>query len=316
LKASSVLITGGFGFVGSNLAEDLVKKGYRVVLLSRGKSKEQNIAGIAGKVAVEYADVTDFSLLERVILKHEPDVVFHLAGQLTTYESFERPLYDVDVNSKSTLVLLEAIRKLKKNCRFILGSTFWVVGRPRKLPINEETPCNPLNVYAVDRLASEHYCKVYNAVYDLDALVMRLTNTFGAKEQFSNPKKAALNNLIYRGYKGGEVPIYDKGRFYRDYIYVSDVVSAAEAIMAKGKSAEVYFVGTGVKTWFYQIGEWIEELTTGKVVYIKSPDYHKRINVGNIVVDNTKISRLGWNWTVTVREGIEKTLKYYKEIDA
>jgi UDP-glucose 4-epimerase len=316
LKATSVLITGGLGFVGSNLAGDLVKKGYHVILLSRSKSKMQNIANILDKVVVEIADVTDFSRLEQIILKHRPEVVFHLAGQLTTYESFERPLYDVDVNSKSTLALLEAIRKSNKNCRFILGSTFWVVGRPQKLPINEETPCNPLNIYAADRLASEHYCKIYNVVYDMDALVMRLTNTFGAKEQYLNPKKAALNNLIYKGYKGETIPIYDKGKFFRDYVYVSDVVSGAEVIMKKGKPAEVYFVGTGVKTWFYQIGQWIEELTKGKVVYIESPDYHKRINVGNIVVDNTKIKNLGWNWKVTVKEGIEKTLKYYQEIGA
>lgn len=316
LKATSVLVTGGFGFVGSNLAEDLVKKGYHVILLSRSKSKIQNIAKIIDKVVVEYRDVTDFSLLEKIIFKHRPDVVFHLAGQLTTYESFERPLYDVDVNSKSTLALLEAIRKSNQNCRFILGSTFWVVGRPKKLPINEETPCNPLNIYAVDRLASEYYCKVHNVVYDMDTLVMRLTNTFGVKEQYDNPKKAALNNLIYKGYKGETIPIYDRGEFFRDYIYVSDVVSAAEVIMKKGKSAEVYFVGTGVKTWFYQIGQWIEELTTGKVVYVESPDYHKRINVGNILVDNAKIKNLGWNWKVTVKQGIEKTLKYYKEIGA
>lgn len=316
MKATSVLITGGFGFVGSNLAEDLVKKGYRVILLSRSKSKIQNVADILDRVLVEYGDVTDFVLLEKIILKHRPDVVFHLAGQLTTYESFERPLYDVDVNSKSTLALLEAIKKLNKDCRFILGSTFWVVGRPKKLPINEETPCNPLNIYAVDRLASEHYCQVYNAVCNLDALVMRLSNTFGIKEQYVNPKKAALNNLIYKGYKGESIPIYDKGRFFRDYLYISDVVSAAEIIMKKGKSAQVYFVGTGVKTWFYQIGRWIEGSTVGKVVYIESPDYHKRINVGNIVVDNTKIKNLGWNWKVTVKEGIEKTLKYYKEVGA
>ena len=211
------------------------------------------------------------------------------------------------------LLLLEAVRKLKAPCRFILGSTFWVVGRSKGVPINEETPCYPLNIYAANRLASEHYCKIYNAVYDMDTLVMRLTNTFGIKEQYDNPKKAALNGLIYKGYKGQTIPIYDEGKFFRDYIYISDVVSAAEIIMEKGKAGECYFAGSGVKTWFYEISQWLEELTKGKVVYVKSPDYHKRVNVGNIVVDNTKIRSLGWNWLVSIKDGIKKTLEYYKE---
>jgi nucleoside-diphosphate-sugar epimerase len=266
-------------------------------------------------VKIEYGDITHFGWLESTILKHQPDVIFHLAGQLTHYESFENPLYDVDVNSKSTIVVLETIRKLKRSCRFILGSTFWVVGRPKSLPINEETPCQPLNIYAADRLASEHYCKIYNAVYDLDTVVMRLSNTFGPREQHDNPRKAALNYLLYKGYKGENVTIYDDGKFFRDYIYISDIVSAARAIMEKGKRGEIYFVGTNKATWFYEIGRWIEELTPGKVVYVKSPDYHKRIDVGNIIIDNTKIKQLGWNWKVSVKEGLKKTLDYYQEME-
>jgi UDP-glucose 4-epimerase len=196
-----------------------------------------------------------------------------------------------------------------------LGSTFWVVGRPSSLPINEETPCNPINIYAADRLASEHYCKIYNRVYNLDTLVIRLTNTFGPREQYDNPRKAALNYLLYKGFKGENVPIYEEGKFFRDYIYVSDIVSAAQAVMDKGKSGELYFAGTNTQTWFYEIGKWIEELTPGKVVYVKAPEYHKKVDVGNITIDNTKIKQLGWNWKVSVKEGLEKTLDYYREIE-
>lgn len=304
------------GFVGSHLSEDLVNSDHDVVIISKSKRKLQNIAKILNKVKIEYGDITNFGWLESAILKHQPDIVFHLAGQLTHYESFENPLYDVDVNSKTTIVALETIRKLKIACRFILGSTFWVVGRPKSLPINEETPCHPLNIYAADRLASEHYCKIYNVVYDLDAVVMRLTNTFGPREQHNNPRKAALNYLLYKGVKGEDVTIYDEGNFFRDYIYVSDIISAAIAIMERGKSGELYFIGTNKATWFYEIGRWIEELTLGKVVYVKSSDYHRRVDVGNIIVDNTKIKRLGWNWKVSVKEGLERTLDYYREMES
>ncbi|MFQ6064879.1 MAG: NAD-dependent epimerase/dehydratase family protein [Candidatus Bathyarchaeia archaeon] len=310
-----ILVLGGMGFIGSHLSEDLVKSQHDVIIISRSKRKLKNITNVLDRITVEYGDITDFKWLETTILKYQPDVVFHLAGQLTHYEAFENPLYDVDVNSKTTIVALETLRKLKKPCRFILGSTFWVVGRPESLPIDEQTPCNPLNIYAVDRLASEYYCKIYNIVYDLDTVVMRLTNTFGPREQHSNPRKAALNYLLYKGFKGEDVTIYDEGKFFRDYIYVSDVISAARTIMEEGKSGQLYFVGTSKATWFYEIGRWIEELTPGKVVYVESPDYHKRIDVGNIVVDNTKIKQLGWDWKVSVKEGLEKTLEYYRSME-
>lgn len=304
------------GFVGSHLSEKLVNSDHEVVIISRSKQKLQNITNILDKVKIECGDITNFEWLESTILRYQPDVIFHLAGQLTHYESFENPLYDVDVNVKTTIVALETIRKLRRPCRFILGSTFWVVGRPESLPINEETPCNPLNIYAANRLASEHYCKIYNKVYDLDAIVMRLTNTFGPREQHDNPRKAGLNYLLYKGFKGEDVTIYDEGKFFRDYIYVSDIVSAAEVIMERGKSGELYFVGTNKATWFYEIGKWIEELTSGKLVYVKSPDYHKRVDVGNIVIDNGKIKQLGWNWKVSVKEGLKKTLEYYQEMES
>lgn len=308
------LILGGMGFVGSHLSESLVDSDHDVVIVSRSKRKLQNITNILDSVKIEYGDITNFRWLETTILKYQPDAIFHLAGQLTHYEAFENPLYDVDVNSKSTIVALESIRKLKKSCRFILGSTFWVVGRPNSLPINEETACNPLNIYAADRLASEHYCRIYNRVYDLDTVVMRLTNTFGPREQFDNPKKAALNYLLYKGFKGEDVTIYDEGKFFRDYIYISDVISAARTILEKGEAGELYFVGTNKATWFYEIGRWIEELTLGKVVYVKSPDYHKRVDVGNILVDNTKIKQLGWNWKVPVKEGLKRTVEHYRHM--
>jgi len=311
-----ILITGGLGFLGSNLAESLVEKGYQVVLVSRSDRKKRNIASFAEKVKLEYGDVTNLDWIQGVILKRRPDVIFHFAGQLTSYESFEKPLYDVDVNSKSTLAILEAIRRLEKPCRFILGSTFWVVGKPKQLPINEETPCNPRNIYAADRLASEHYCKIYNSVYDLDTMVMRLCGTFGIREQYDNPRKAALNYLLYRGFKGQTFTIYSEGKIFRDYVYISDVVSASEVIMEKGKAGECYFVGTGVKTWFYDIGKWIEELTGGKLVYVEPPDFHRRIDIGNIIVDNSKIKDLGWNWEVSVKEGLRRTLEYYQQIGA
>lgn len=309
-----IMITGGLGFLGSNLAERLVENGQRVCLVSRSDRKLGNITGFADKVKVEYGDVTDTNWLLQLIAAYQPEAIFHFAGQLTSYESFEKPLYDLEVNAKSTLAILMALSTCQWPCRLILGSTLWVIGKPKNLPINEETPCSPLNLYAANRLASEHYCHIYNKVYDVDAVVMRLSNTFGIREQYDNNKKAALNHLLYLGYKGQTVPLYSDGKVMRDYIYVSDVVSAAETIMEKGKAGECYFVGTGIGTWFRQIGEWIEELTSGRIVYVEPPAFHERIDIGDIVIDNSKLRGLGWDWKVSVREGLERTLEYYREL--
>jgi len=304
-----ILIFGGTGFVGSHISELLVKNGHEVVLASRSKNMK-NIRSFQEKVRIEQVDITDPVQIAKLIERFQPEVIYHLAGQLTTYESFEKPLYDVDVNSRSTLAMLEAARKLK-HCRFILGSTFWVVGRPSTLPINEDTPCNPLNIYAANRLASEHFCKIYHQVYDLDTVIIRLTNTFGPREQFDNKKKGAINYLIKKGVDEGEIPIYDKGMFFRDIMYVTDVALAAYVVQTKGKPGNLYFLGTGKKTWFYDLGEWIAQYTGCKVKYIESPDYHKRINVGNIIVDNSKLRSLGWNYKVSVKDGIRLTTQSY-----
>lgn len=272
------------------------------------------MVGFKDKVGIAYGDVSDTEWTQQMIRECKPDVIFHFAGQVTSYESFENPFYDVDINAKSTLAILEAMRTLKKPCRFILGSTLWVVGHPEKLPINEETPCNPRNVYGINRLASEHYCRVYHDVYDLDTVVMRMSNTFGIREQYDNVKKAALNYLLYKGYKGGSITLYSRGQVSRDYIYISDVVSAAKVIMAKGEAGECYFIASGVETWFANAGKWMAELTGAKLEYIDPPDFHKRIDIGDIRIDNRKIRSLGWEPKVSVKEGLSLTLDYYKEM--
>lgn len=302
-----ILITGGLGFIGSHLVEQLQNND--LIIITKSFSKRENISHIDKNIQIEKIDVTSYAKLGNLIEKTEPDVIFHLAGQTSHSKSFEYPIHDLDVNSKSTLFILEKIRKLDLKCRFILGSTFIVVGRPKKLPVNEETPCNPTTLYGAHRLASEHYCKIYHAVYGLDTLVFRITNSFGPREQHIKTKNA-INYLIYKAFKGEEITIFDKGRFFRDLIYVSDVIAAIKTISKKGKSGNLYWISSAKKTWFYQLGKWLEELTNAKVKYVGSPSYTKKVDVGNFVVDNSKLRALGWKPQVTVKEGIEKTLQY------
>lgn len=306
------MITGGAGFIGSHLCDEFVKENNQIIVLTRNTSKLGNISHLLDKITVETVDVTNFDELQNSIQKNRPDTIIHLAGETSHSKSFEKPLYDLDVNAKSTLCILEKIRTMGLKCRFILGSTFIVIGRPQKLPVSEDSTCNPTTIYGTNKLASENYCRIYNSVYGLDTVVFRITNSFGPREQHV-ANKNAVNYLIYKAFKNEEITIYDEGNFFRDLVYVSDVVFGIKTIMTKGIGGNLYWISSGKKTWFYELGQWLEEMTNSKVKYVESPSYTKKVDVGNFVVDNSKLKSLGWDITTSVKEGIKKTLDHFSQ---
>lgn len=275
------MITGGAGFIGSHLCDELVNTNDQIIVLTRNTTPLDRISHLIDKIILEKVDVTNHDNLGAIIEKHLPNVIIHLAGETSHSKSFENPLYDLDVNTKSTLYILEKIKQLNLKCRFILGSTFIVVGKPQVLPVNEKSVCNPTTIYGANRLASEVYCKIYHNVFGLDTVTFRITNSFGPREKHV-PNKNAINFLIYKAFKNEEITIFDNGNFFRDLVYVSDVVSAIKTIMQKGKSGELYWISSGKKTWFYELGSWLEDLTNAKVKYVESSQYAKKSGCGKL----------------------------------
>jgi UDP-glucose 4-epimerase len=309
-----ILITGGMGFVGSHLVEAILINNHKPIVLTKSFSKKSNLKKIEHKIAIEKIDVRNSAKLRTCIKKHKPDVIIHLAGQTSHSKSFEDPINDVEVNAKSTLLILETIKKLNIKCRFMLGSTFIVIGRPKKLPVDEETSCNPTTIYGANRLLSEHYCKIYHDVYGLDTVIFRITNAYGPREQYI-PNKNAINHLIYKAYMDEKITLFNKGKTLRDLIYISDVVSAILVIMKKGKAGETYWISSGKKTSLYQLGNWLRKLTGVQVEYSESPPYTKKVDVGDFVVNNRKLRLLGWRPEIQLREGIQKTLDYFQSLN-
>jgi UDP-glucose 4-epimerase len=304
-----ILITGGFGFIGSHLSESLAKN-HQIILLSRSKRKWKNIEKIAKEVKIEYIDVTNFKKLEHCLKKHMPDIIIHLAGETSHSRSFENPLNDVDTNTKSTISILEFIRKYNPKCKFILGSTFIVVGKPKKLPVTEQSSCSPTTVYGTNRLSSETFCKIYHNVYGLKTIVFRITNSFGPREQII-PNKNAINYLIYRAFCKKEITIFNEGKFFRDLIYITDVIDAIKIIMRKGKIGETYWISSGKKIWFSKLGKLLENNTLASVKFTPTPKYTKKVDVGNFIVDNSKLKKLGWKPKISIELGIQNTLDYF-----
>ena len=305
-----IVITGGLGFIGSHLADFLVKQNHKIILVTKGMSKKTNISHISKKVNIEKLDVTNFSKLGKFIEKTKPDVIIHLAGNTSHSASFEKPLSDIDINAKSTLFILEKIRDLNKKCKFILGSTFIVVGKPKKLPVNENSICNPTTIYGANRLLSEYYCKIFHQVYGIDTCIFRITNSYGPREQ-TIPKKNAVNFIIHSAFKDKEITIYEKGKFFRDLIYVSDVVSGINSILKKGKPGNLYWISSGKKTWFYDLAKSLRKTTDCKINFVSSPIYTKKVDVGNFIVDNSKLKSLGWHPKISLEKGIRKTLNSF-----
>ncbi|WP_321418538.1 NAD-dependent epimerase/dehydratase family protein [uncultured Methanomethylovorans sp.] len=305
-----VLITGGLGFIGSYLARECVNRGFDVTIVSKSEDKIENISDIKDLVKLIILDVADIT--DEVI---GYDVIFHLAGSTDNYSIIEnKPYKDIQLNCVSTISLLEAIRKHNPKARLFFASTFFVNGNVEKLPVDENTPCNPLGLYGATRLAGEHFCHIYHNIFDLDIVIARFCNVFGAKEKGNDKKKAGFNYLIKQAVEGNQINIYDNGNFFRDYIYVTDVVSACLTIAEKGSTNKTYYVGLSEFVKFKNLIDIIVQHTGVRAEAVNPPDFHNRVGIKNFVCDNSELKRLGWKPEITIEEGIEKTIQYYKEL--
>ncbi len=159
------MITGGLGFIGSHLVESFSNDSNEIIVLTRSFSKKENLLVPKNKVKIYKIDVQNFKKFSNSIIKFKPDILFHLAGETSHSKSFLDPMNDIDSNVKSTICALETIRKNKIKCRFILGSTFVTIGKPLRLPVDEDSICNPTTIYGTSKLASENICKIYHNVY-------------------------------------------------------------------------------------------------------------------------------------------------------
>lgn len=305
------MITGGLGFIGSHLVDSLYKKNHEIMILTKTLVKKDNLKKLNNKISIKKIDATNFQKVGKIMEDFRPDIIIHLAGNTSHSKSFDNPLQDVDSNTKTTLFMLEKIKEMKSSCKFILGSTFIVIGKPNKLPVNEDTPCNPTTIYGVNRLASEHFCKIYHELYGINTNIFRITNSYGPREQVI-PNKNAVNFLIHQAFKKEKVSIFNNGEFFRDFIYVDDVINGINIIMKKGKPGELYWISSGKKTWFKKFANILQKKTKCKVSFPQTPRYTKKVDVGNFVVDNKKLKSLGWDTEISIEEGISKTLEYFK----
>lgn len=309
----SALITGGLGFIGSSLARKLIAQRKKVTIFSRSEDKRKNIKDIESYLS--NIIIKDINEIGEEVRGH--DIIFHCASTTHNYHikgEDRDPFLDIEVNCNGTISLLEAVKNYNPDTRLVYLSTFFVNGNLDSLPANSNSPCNPMGLYPATRLAGEHFTKIYNQVFGLNSVVARLTNVFGIHEQMNNPKKAAFNGLIKKAMDGKEIPLYSNGEFVRDYIYIEDVTTALQTIAEKGERGQVYYVGRGEQIKFKDLmGIVLEEAGSGTIKSINPPNFHNQVGIKDYYCDNTPLVNLGWEPRVSLREGIKRTIDWYKE---
>lgn len=311
-----VLITGGLGFIGSNLAIDLVERGAQVTLLDSmipayGATVE-SIEPIRDCVTVNFSDVRDLHSLPYVV--REQEVIFSLAGQVSHIESMQDPLVDLDINCRSQLSLLECCRSENPAARLVLAGTRQIYGKPQVLPVTESHPLGPTDINGVNKLAAEMYFMLYAKVYGMSTICLRLTNTYGPRMDLKNRKKGFVGVFIQQALRGERIRVFGDGRQRRDFNFVSDVTEAlalaGESMQSRGES---FNVGHHEH---YSLIEFLQLLTKhcpAEFECVPFPSELKAIDIGDYYADFSKFQELtGWSPKVNLDEGLERTIRYFR----
>jgi UDP-glucose 4-epimerase len=317
-KGRRVMITGGLGFIGSNLARQLVDLGADVLLvdslLPDYGGNLFNIVDIADRVRVNIADVRMQSTIG--VLARGQNVIFNLAGQVSHIDSMRDPYTDLEINCRAQLSILEACRANNPGVRVVYAGTRQVYGRPEYLPVDERHLVRPADINGVNKAAGEYYHLLYNNVFGVPACSLRLTNVYGPRQLIKHNRQGFIGWFIRLAIENREIQIFGDGSQMRDFVYVDD---AADAFLRAGASdacdGDVFNVG-GAEPISHRdlVALLIDTAGSGRVRYVDWPPEKKLIDIGSFYSDSTKFQkRVGWTPRVDLREGLTRTLAYFRE---
>ena len=317
-RGRRVMITGGAGFIGSNLARQLVALGARVLLidslLAEYGGNLFNVSDIEHAVRLNIADIRQQSTMNYLV--RGIDVIFNLAGQVSHIDSMTDPYTDLDINCRSQLSLLEACRHNNPGVKVVFAGTRQVYGRPDTLPVSEQHLVRPTDVNGINKVAGEYYHLVYNNVFGLRACSLRLTNVYGPRQLLKHNRQGFIAWFIRQAIEDREIQIYGDGRQLRDFVYVDD---AADAFLRAGASdaanGQVMNVGGDEPVMHRDLVDLLIEVAgTGRYRFVEWPPEKKVIDIGDFYSDSTLIRRtLDWRPTVSLREGLTRTIAFYRE---
>lgn len=316
-KEKRVLITGGLGFIGSNLARRLVGLGASVTLVDSliptYGGNLFNISDIKEQLDCNISDVRDPHAMAYLV--KDQDFLFNLAGQTSHMDSMIDPQTDLDINAAAQLSILEACRKNNPEIKLIFASTRQLYGKPDYLPVDELHPIRPVDVNGINKLAGEWYHLLYNNVYGIRACALRLTNTYGPAMRVKDARQTFLGIWVKLLLEGKPIKVFGDGKQLRDFNYVDDCV---DALLLAGASeianGKVYNLGSKEVIGLKDLAEMMVGLGyEGTYELVAFPPERKAIDIGDYYSDFSLIQKeLGWSPMVSLREGLQKTIDYYK----
>ncbi|MBI4634959.1 MAG: NAD-dependent epimerase/dehydratase family protein [Candidatus Rokubacteria bacterium] len=312
-----VMITGGLGFIGSNLARQLLELGAEVLLVDslipEYGGNLFNLEGVESRVRVNVADVRDEYSMRYLVAGQ--DYLFNLAGQTSHLDSMRDPFTDLDINCRSQLSILEVCRKINPGIRIVFASTRQIYGVPDYLPVDERHLLHPTDVNGINKMAGERYHIVYNNVYGLRSCALRLTNTYGPRMRIKDARQTFLGWWIFQILEGRPIEVFGNGTQLRDFNYVDDVVTALLlAGICDDMYGHVFNLGSEEFISLRDLAELLVEVNgRGEFHQVPFPPERKVIDIGDYYSDYRKIrEQLGWVPTVPLREGLRRTLEYFQ----
>ncbi len=313
----AVLITGGLGFIGSNLARRLVELGARVTLLDslvpEYGGNLANIAGLEDQVRVNISDVRDPHSMTYLV--QGQDFLFNLAGQTSHLDSMQDPYTDLEINCRAQLSILEACRRHNPAVKVVFASTRQVYGRPDRLPVKEDHLLRPTDVNGINKMAGEWYHILYSNVFGVRACAIRLTNTYGPRMRIKDARQTFLGIWIRLVLEGKPFEVWG-GEQLRDFTYVDDAVEALLLAAASDQTpGQIFNLGGDCVISLKALADLLVEVNGGGEYVLRSfPPERKRIDIGDYYADDSRIrAALNWQAKVPVREGLSRTLEYYRE---
>jgi UDP-glucose 4-epimerase len=314
----NILITGGLGFIGSNLARVLVAQGARVTLVDslipQYGGNPFNIEDIRDMVTVNVCDVRD-AFAMRYLLEGK-DYLFNLAGQTSHIDSMTDPKTDLDINAAAQLSILEVCRAVNPGIRVVFASTRQIYGKPDYLPVDESHPICPVDVNGINKLAGEWYHLLYSKVYGIRSTVLRLTNTYGPGMRVKDARQTFLGIWIKQLIEGQPIKVFGDGLQLRDFNYVDDCVDAMLLSGMKDEAvSKIYNLGSKEVINLKDLAAKMIDIVPGRSYEIVPfPPERKAIDIGDYYSDFSLIQReLGWSPRVCLDKGLRKSVTYYTE---
>jgi len=316
-RNARVLITGGLGFIGSNLARRLVEAGARVTLVDslipEYGGNLFNVQDLQGKVTVNIADVRDEHSMKHLVLGQ--DVLFNLAGQTSHMDSMQHPITDLEINAKAQLYILEACRRSNPGVKIVFASTRQIYGKPDYLPVDERHPLRPVDINGVNKLAGEWYHLLYHSVYGVRTTILRLTNTIGPGMRVKDARQTFVGVWVRALMEGKPFEVWG-GEQLRDFNDVDDVVAACLLAAARDEAnGRVFNLGGKEVVSLDRLAELLVAANGGgSFVRKEFPPERKKIDIGDFYADASLIrATIGWEPKVTLSDTLTRTVSYYRQ---